>query len=86
MNCITIQHCIVRQWAGEMAVSRYNYCIVTEVGQALDAGLGSRCGAGALGRRRACWDARASGKRAGELQARKARWREAGDSCHSRLS
>ena len=30
MNCITIQHCIVRQWAGEKAVSRYNYCIVTE--------------------------------------------------------
>ena len=22
--------CIVRQWAGEKAVSRYNYCIVTE--------------------------------------------------------
>ena len=42
MNCITIQHCIVRQWAGEKAVSRYNYCIVTEAGQALDAGLGSR--------------------------------------------
>ena len=46
MNCITIQHCIVRQWAGEKAVSRYNYCILTEAGQALDAGLGSR-GAGA---------------------------------------
>ena len=30
MNCITIQHCIVRQWAGKEAVSRYNYCIVTE--------------------------------------------------------
>ena len=30
MNCITIQHCIVRQWAGEKAVSQYNYCIVTE--------------------------------------------------------
>ena len=30
MNCITIQHCIVRQWAGEKAVSRYNYCIVIE--------------------------------------------------------
>ena len=32
MNCITIQHCIVRQWDGEKAVSRYNYCIVTEAG------------------------------------------------------
>ena len=42
MNCITIQHCIVRQWAGEKVVSRYNYYIVIEVGQALDAGLGSR--------------------------------------------
>ena len=30
MNCITIQHCIVRQWAGEKAVSRYNYYIVTK--------------------------------------------------------
>ena len=50
MNCITIQHCIVRQWAGEKSVSRYNYCIVTEAGQALDAGLGNkraRRGAGA---------------------------------------
>ena len=30
VNCITIQHCIVRQWDGKEAVSRYNYCIVTE--------------------------------------------------------
>ena len=32
-NWVTIQFCIVtweRLWAGEKAVSRYNYCIVTE--------------------------------------------------------
>ena len=77
MNCITIQHCIVRQWAGEKAVSRYNYCIVTEAGQALDVGLGSRCA-----RRGAGGQASVLG-RAGEQQlgagwARRARAERAG--------
>ena len=74
MNSITIQHCIVRQWAGEKAVSRYNYCIVTEAGQALDAGLGSRSaprGAGACGRA-------AAGSWLGEQGARGARRRACG--------
>ena len=52
MNCITIQHCIVRQWAGEEAVSRYNYCIVTEAKRGRWAlGVGWE-GAGRAGHRR----------------------------------
>ena len=42
VNCITIQHCIVRQWAGEKAVSRYNYCIVTEAKGGAGRWLGRR--------------------------------------------
>ena len=56
MNCITIQHCIVRQWAGEKAVSRYNYCIVTEAKRGRWAQAGQALGAQGEGevRRRAC--------------------------------
>ena len=42
MNCITIQHCIVGQWAGEKAMSRYNYCIVTEAKRGLRQGCIAR--------------------------------------------
>ena len=42
VNCITIQHCIVRQWAGEKALSRYNYCIVTEAKGGAGRWLGRR--------------------------------------------
>ena len=60
MNCITIQHCIVRQWTGEKAVSRYNYCIVTEVKRGRWAQAEQALGAqGARGaRRRTCVGAR----------------------------
>ena len=52
VNCITIQHCIMRQWAGKEAMSRYNYCIVTEAKRGRWAGAG-RAGARAWARGRA---------------------------------
>ena len=63
MNCITIQLCIVRQWAGEKDVSRYNYCIVTEARQAL--GEAGRAGA----RRQALGSASGRAGRAAGAQA-----------------
>ena len=67
MNCITIQLCIMRQWAGEKDVSRYNYCIVTKAGQAL--GEAGRAGARrqALGSAGGC-----AGRAAGAQAARRA--------------
>ena len=83
MNCITIQHCIVRQWAGEKGVSRYNYCIVIEAkggvghwaqagcawrARSAQAGVRGRSGAGGSGR---------AGVRSRRRQARGARGRQA---------
>ena len=86
MNCITIQHCIVRQWAGEKTVSRYNYCIVTEAkrgaGRAAGRWVREGCAGGRdrqLGeqacRRAGCWRAwhgaqRARGNRRGRRTGR----------------
>ena len=76
VNCITIQHCIVRQWAGEKALSRYNYCIVTEAKGGVGHWLGrrwaraERAGERAWARRRALQTAGRAGPQAQRARGR----------------
>ena len=95
MNCITIQHCIVRQWASEKAVSRYNYCIVTEEkrgrwalgarGARRRACVGSRVGAaGSWARARGAAGGRACGAGGGRRAGRSAGGAQALDSRSAR--